>query len=222
MMEQKNFIHADKSWTIEELSAIEENGKRLYDSPAGKLPSVTTVTGWEKRKFFAKWRRDNPTESKRVLVRGSLLHEIIEDYLNNKDINLNDIPVNETRLFLNIKPVLDNIDNIYELEVPLWSHATMLAGRADCIAEYNGKLSVIDFKGSTKPKKEQYIDNYFQQATAYAIAWQERTNIPINNFVIMITCEDGSVQVFEKNPVDYTRQLLETIENYHESVSSVV
>ena len=152
------------------------------------------------------------------MSRGNLLHKTIENYINNEDIDLNDMSINDAKLFLNVKPLIDNIDNVYELEVALWSESTMLAGRADCIGEYNGKLSVIDFKGSTRPKRKEDILNYFMQASAYSIAWQERTGIPINNIVILISCDGGRVQEFEDTPIRYAKALLSVIEGYHEHV----
>ena len=217
MMNCKQFTHVPQEWQIDEMEANTSDSGRMYESPIGHLPSVTTVTGWEKSKFFAKWRKDNPQESKRVTKRGNHLHAMIEDYLNNS--------LDETRydehtqeLFVQLKTELDKIDNIHALEVPLWCEATMLAGRVDCVAEYNGKLSIIDFKGSTKPKNKKDIENYFQQATAYAIAWQERTGNPIDNFAILITTEEGITQVFEGNPTKYVPSLLRSIEKYHEEL----
>ena len=96
----------------------------------------------------------------------------------------------------------------------------LLAGRVDCVAEYKGRLSVIDFKGSTRPKKKREIENYFLQATAYAIAWQERTGIPVDNFVILLTTDDGITQVFEGNPMNHVKKLLSVIENYHNNSES--
>jgi len=89
-----------------------------------------------------------------------------------------------------------------------------LAGRTDCIAEYDGKLSIIDFKASTKEKRKQDIDNYFTQATAYALMYQERTGIIIKNFAILISCEDGLTQVFQNNPINYVKNLKQIIEEY--------
>lgn len=219
MMQQKRFIHVDKTWQIEDLKTVTKDNGRWYNSPIGNLPSVTTVTGWEKSEFFKKWRKNNPEESKRVLSRGNLLHKTIEDYINNEDIDLNELPINEAKLFLNIKPLIDRIDNVYELEVPLWSKSTMLAGRADCVGEYDGKLSIIDFKGSTRPKRKEDILNYFMQATAYSIAWQERTGIAIDNIVILISCDGGQVQEFEDTPIRYAKALLDVIEGYHKQAT---
>jgi genome maintenance exonuclease 1 len=113
-----------------------------------------------------------------------------------------------------LKPELDKIDNIRALETPLWSKTLGLAGRTDCIAEYNGKLSIIDFKASTKEKRKQDIDNYFTQATAYALMFQERTGIIVENFAIMIACEDGLRQVFQGRPINYVRELKNIITEY--------
>ena len=222
-MEQKSFTHVSHAGPeeLEILSTTNKNGGRWYESPIGSLPSVTTVTGWEKQAFFAEWRKENPKESRRVLARGNQLHSTIEDYLNNKQIKLSDLPPIEGGLFMQLKDELDKIDNIYELETPLWSEATMLAGRVDCIAEYDGKLSIIDFKGSTRKKRRKDIENYFLQATAYAIAFQERTGIAIDNFAILISCEDGAVQVFEGNPLNYTKGLFDLIKTFHEALAAL-
>ena len=119
-------------------------------------------------------------------------------------------------LFLQIKTTINRIDNIHGLEAPLFSKTLGLAGRVDCVAEFDHKLSVIDFKGSTKTKKEEDIDNYFTQTTAYAIMWQERFNIPIKNICIIISCENGDVQVFERNPINYVAKLKSAIDRFRE------
>ena len=89
-----------------------------------------------------------------------------------------------------------------------------MAGRVDCVAEYDGKLSIIDFKGSTKVKREEDIENYFTQTTAYSIMWQEKFGIPIKNVCIIISCETGDIQVFQRNPIHYVNQLKQAIDLY--------
>ena len=216
MKEQKQFTHVDKTWVLNELNAENIDGGRFYNCPIGGLPSVTTITGWKKRRFFAEWRANNPEESARVCKRGNILHETIEDYLNNKEIDLESMPPVEHELFTQLLPTLNKIDNIYELESPLWSKVMGVAGRVDCIAEYDGKLSVIDFKGSTRRKSRNNIKEYFMQATAYSVAFQERTGIEINNFAILISCEDGAVQVFEGQPKNYIKMLSNAIREYQD------
>jgi genome maintenance exonuclease 1 len=212
-MKQKKFIHEIIDPKVQLLSE-ESEGSRFYKTPNGKYPSVTTVTGWEKRKFFAEWRKNNPEEAKRTLNRGNKLHSLIEKYLNNEELNKKEIDPFTLDLFLQIKPKIDKIDFINAMETSLYSDKIKLAGRVDCIAKYNDKLSIIDFKGSTKPKREEDISNYYMQATAYSIMWKELTGVSIKNIVILITCDDGTVQVFEQNPVNYVKQLLKAIKLY--------
>jgi len=197
-----------------EINEVEVEGKRFYSTPGGTFPSVTTVTGFEKQKFFAEWREKNPEESKRVTSRGTKFHSTIESYLKNETIDLESMMPGNKALFLLLKPELDKIDNILALETPLWSKTIGLAGRTDCIAEYDGKLSIIDFKASSKEKKASHIDNYFTQATAYSLMFQERTGIVIDNFAILIACEDGMRQVFQGKPLKYVKELHKTIKAY--------
>jgi hypothetical protein len=219
-MMEKHFTHIKPAIVLEELTTSESDSGRWYNSPIGSLPSVTTVTGWKKSKFFAKWRKENPQESRRVCTRGNTLHKIIEDYLNN-EFDPEGVDPNVMELFVQLKPELDKIDNIHALEVPLWSEAMMMAGRVDCVAEYDGKLSIIDFKGSTRAKNAKDIENYFMQATAYAVAWQERTGQAIDNFAILLASEEGINQVFQGNPIKHVKSLLETIEEYHKAMQPV-
>lgn len=199
-----------------ELKEVTKNGKRFYATPVGEFPSVTTVVGFKKQQFFAEWRQKNPEESKRVTTRGTKFHKIIEQYLNNEVLDLDSIGSGNKALFLLLKPELDKIDNIIALETPLWSKTIGLAGRTDCIAEYDGKLSIIDFKASTKEKRKSDIENYFLQACAYALMYQEQTGQIIDNFSILIACEDGLRQVFEDKPIKYVRELKNIITEYKE------
>ena len=220
-MKQKNFTHTKNILQDELLSEENESG-RYYSTPEGKYPSVTTVTGWEKRKFFAEWRKNNPEEAKRTVNRGNKLHKLIEKYLNNEKIIKKEVDPFTLDLFLQIKQNLDKIDNIHASEVPLYSNLLKLAGRVDCIAEFDGELSVIDFKGSTKQKRVEDIENYFLQATAYSIMWKERTGVPIKKIVIMISCEDGGVQIFESNPVKHVPALKLCIEKYEREANATI
>jgi genome maintenance exonuclease 1 len=196
-------------WTLEQKT--DENGKRFYSTPSGAVyPSVTTVVGWEKNAFFAKWRAENPQESVRVLKRGNDLHKLMEDWISTGVL----AESNETYLALQLQGHLKNFGRIYGQEIALWSDLLRLAGRTDCIAEYRGKLSVVDFKGSTRAKRIDDIEQYFLQATAYAIMWQERTGIAINQIVILISCEDGITQEIIRNTNDYVPRLKAAIDRY--------
>jgi genome maintenance exonuclease 1 len=215
LCEFKKFNH--KPIKLEcELKEVTRDEKRFYETPGGIFPSVTTVVGFEKQQFFAEWRKKNPEESKRVTARGTKFHSIIESYLNNETLDLENMMPGNKALFNLLKPELDKIDNIVALETPLWSKTLGLAGRTDCIAEYDGRLSIIDFKASSKEKKKSHIDNYLMQATAYSLMFQERTGIIIDNFAILVSCEDGLRQVFEDKPIKYVKMLHKAIKKYRE------
>jgi hypothetical protein len=210
------FEHVGLSDPIEELEvSTSENGSRYYVTPSGKkYPSVTTVTGWAKREFFKEWRKKNPKESSRVLSVGNRMHQVVEDFINNKEDCLKGCKPDVVSLFYYLKPLLKNINNVRAQEIALWSDMLRMAGRADCIAEYKGKLSIIDFKSSRREKKVEHIDNYFAQATAYSIMWQEITGESIDQIVILISCEDGSIQEFVDKPVNHVRTLKDMIDLY--------
>jgi hypothetical protein len=213
------FNHVDIGYEPSDMKVMETSFGRFYESPTKKgkwYPSVTTVTGHAKKDFFAKWRQKEGNQ--KILQycqdRGNLLHETIEHYLKNDNEYVDALSLVEKRHFIQVKESLDKIGNIRALEVPLWSDVLGLAGRVDCIAEFDGKLSVIDFKGSTKPKKESWIRNYFEQATCYSIMWKERTGERIDQIVVIISCDDGTNQLFVKDCREYVPSLKETIENY--------
>jgi genome maintenance exonuclease 1 len=209
----KKFNH-DKINITASLQEETTDTGRSYATPDGTFPSVTTVVGFEKQKFFAEWRKKNPKESVRVTTRGNDFHSLIESYLNNEDIDFESLMPNMLDIFIRIQPLLHKIDNIRMIEAPLWSSLLELAGRTDCIADYDGELSIIDFKASTKEKRKEDIENYFMQATAYAMMLQERTGIKVNQFVILISCEDGTSQVFIDKPINYVKKLSNIIQKY--------
>jgi genome maintenance exonuclease 1 len=212
----RNFNHTEIQ--KQELQRIEENGKRFYVTPEGnRYPSVTTVTGYAKKAFFAEWRKNNPEEAKRVSVRGTRFHSLVEKYLNNEEMDRKKINFADLFLFSQAESEIDKIDNIHLLETTLWSDVLKLAGRVDCIADYEGSLSVIDFKSASKEKPPSDIKEYFMQATAYAIMYQERYGKAIDNIVIIMSSEDGMVNVYQRNPVDYVKDLFDTIKEYREN-----
>ena len=190
-------------YDIEKLKRVTENGKRYYLTSDGKkYPSVTTVSSIFAVEGIKKWRASVGEEeatkiTTQASVRGTAVHKICEDYINNDSNYLTDqMPVN-IQAFNNIKPIIDeSINNVVMQECPLYSHYLKVAGTVDCIAEWNGKLSIIDFKTARKPKKLEYIENYFMQTAAYAVMFEERTKVPINQLVILIAVDDNAPQVF--------------------------
>lgn len=215
-MKQFNHVKLESISNLSEnVIANEVDGKRYYKiANDTSYPSVTTVTGFKKKKFFAEWRKNNPQEAKRVTKRGNNFHSVIEKYLKNEGSPSKDDLANY-HLFVNFQNLLDKIDNIHLLESPLYSHLLKLAGRVDCIAEYNGKLSVIDFKTCSREKYKSDIQEYFMQATAYSIMFKEHTEIPIKNIVILMSCDDGTIHEYEEDPKNYVKSLFDTIKEYN-------
>ena len=214
-----SFTFVDVPLKPVDVEPVNENGIRFYPIPGADkyYPSVTSITSFKNAAFFAGWRKQIGEEeanriTARATQRGTAFHSITEDYLTGKldlDSYLANNPLS-VRMFQSAKPTLNRINNINCLETFLYSHYLGLAGRVDCIAEFDGELAVIDFKTSTKIKQEDYIEHYYVQETAYAAMFLELTGIEVKKIVTLITVEDGSVQVFEKYNLDDYLQLLKS------------
>jgi ATP-dependent exoDNAse (exonuclease V) beta subunit len=138
---------------------------------------------------------------------------IVEQYLQNQTPSIRDVlPLG---LFKLIKPYIDKIDNIRMLETIMYSKKLTLAGQVDCVADYNGKLSVIDFKTANKERIEDWVENYFLQTSAYSMMYEELYGEKIEQLVVILACEDGVAQIFIKNRADYEKKLLESIDNFY-------
>ena len=195
-------------------------GKRHYMSPNGiALPSVTTVLSTMDEDGINAWKaRVGETEANRVSIRalanGVELHSIIENFLDNKVTESFKNPISQ-KLFLQVKDILINkVNNIRAQEVQLYSEGIGIAGRVDCVAEWDGELSVIDFKSARKKKQKSWIKKYFLQATAYAIMFEELTKTKINKLVILISAEDGTVEAYVEDRKNWEEQLNAIIEDY--------
>ena len=175
----------------------------MYQSPSGgQLPSITSILGWFKKDSLKEWRqRVGEEEANKISTqssrRGTAVHQICEDYLNNVELDYGAIePINHF-LFKQIKPVLDTrLSEVYGLEVPLYSNWLRVAGRVDLVGMYDGKVSIIDFKTSSKRKKREWISNYFQQESAYAVMFEEMFDLPVSQLVTIIAVESDEPQVF--------------------------
>lgn len=200
------------------------DGSRRYVVNGKLLPSVTTVTSYQNRKSIAEWRERVGADvanqiSQFASNNGTKFHSIVEKYVDNS-IDFSEYEGNESyevalKLFNQFKALLDDVNNIHYQESALYSEQLGIAGRVDCIAEYNGKLSVIDFKSSSKPKHENQIQNYFVQETGYAMMYEEMTGRKVEQIVTLISCHSGETQVFVKNPADYVDTLKQYIQEYN-------
>lgn len=216
--DMKSFKHNAPASSGPDLQTESINGKRYYVTPNGdKYPSITTVLNDRGKEGIRKWRAsvgfDVANQIMRAAAkRGTAVHTLIENYLNNEELTKQEVlPL---ALFTLMKSELDNVDNIVLQEAALYSDEYQIAGRVDCIAEYNGKLSVIDFKTSTKEKKEEWCENYFIQCSAYCEMYEEIFGNPIDQVVILMVTEDGAVQRFVKDKKDYLPLLKEAIQDF--------
>ena len=214
------FAHIEEKHAFPQLMRENYEGKRTYVTDNGdRYPSVTTVLGYKIKPAIKAWRKKVGEQqankiSRQSSVRGTKIHGVFEDYLNNEELNTEKLSFVETDMFNNMRTYLDKIDNIHCIEQFLYSDHLRLAGQVDCIAEYEGKLSIIDFKTSAKLKKKSYIKNYFAQCAAYAIMFEERTGVPITNSVIIIGVQDEEPQLFVEHRDNYTEYLLECRDLY--------
>ena len=194
------------------------DGKRYYTLEDGtRLPSVTTVLGAQKKQGIMEWRkRVGETEanriSKQATGRGTNVHTLCERYLNND--SLGDIMPDAKEMFISLKPLLNRINNIHYQECALWSKQLGMAGRVDCIGEFDNELSVIDFKTSKKIKTEAHIEDYFWQTSAYALMYEEMIGRPIDNIVIIMAVENEQPLLFKQKTSDHIHGLVKAIKFY--------
>ena len=214
------FTHVPVELT--EMNAVTTEKGRRYRTPEGvDLPSITTVLSILSRESIAKWRARVGAEeanriSHRASTRGTAVHAIVEKYIDNDENFKDGYTPDIISSFLDLKPILDDrIGRVYAQEAPLYSNHLGVAGRVDCVAEFDGHRSIIDFKTSLKPKRLDWIKNYFMQEAAYAIMWEERTGQPITQLVTIISVDNHEPQIFIEHRDNWVRPLRETIAQYN-------
>tara|TARA_B100001564_G_scaffold323091_1_gene302909 strand:- start:850 stop:1530 length:681 start_codon:yes stop_codon:yes gene_type:complete len=217
------FIHTDIDKKIlPQTKGKKINGHRFYEIDGTHYPSVTSVLSMRKSEGLTKWRESIGEdvanwEMRRCANRGKSLHTLVEQYMKNETPSIRDVlPLG---LFKLMKPYLDQINNIRLVEEIMYSKNLTIAGQVDCVAEYNGKLSVIDFKTANKERIEEWVENYFLQCTAYSIMYNETFNEPIEQIVILMAAEDGSMKAFVKEPKDYEEELQKAIQTFYDTVN---
>ena len=201
------------------------NGKRYYTTPEGKhYPSVTTVTGMLNKKWIKAWRKKIGEEkankiSRKAAMRGTRYHHLQEDFLNNKltEERIASATPLDLMMFNQTKELTSKLGDIYMLEGSMYSNELEIAGRVDCIAEFAGKVSVIDFKTSTKSKSPSKIKNYFLQETAYAKMFEEMYGVPIERIVTIVAVEEtGQSQLFVEEPKTWLDQFIDLRQQYRD------
>jgi genome maintenance exonuclease 1 len=219
----KIFNHVKLPQLDFDLKAETTDSGRLYATPTGeKYKSITTVLGNYNKQAIMEWRERVGAEeankiSTKAANRGTKVHKICEDYINNEipELKMQMMMPDLKELFFKIKPIIDEkLGDVYSQEQALYSHKLKIAGRVDLIGMWNGKLSVIDFKTSNKQKEEEDIQNYFMQCTAYALMFSELTGMWIDDIVVLIATGEGEAQLFERQIHDYQKPLMRYIDKY--------
>ena len=209
--------------SFEELTATSTSSGRLYETPRGSYPSITTILGKQpdKQKGLQKWRdRIGHEKADRIANtaarRGTNIHEHLELYLMTEKMPLNEMPTTMA-MFSQMKQVIDkNLEIINASEAPMYSDALRVAGRCDLIGIWKGERAIIDFKTSSREKQRKYITDYFLQCTAYSMMFEERTQLPCKNIVVIIGCDETPMaQVFEAKRDDYVDEVKRIINDYH-------
>ena len=202
------------------------NGRR-YVTPTGELyPSVTTILSHKTKPFIQQWRKRVGAKtadkiSRQASTRGTSIHKLCESALKNLPEETDRLSILDQEMYKEFRPLLNDIDNIHALEAKLYSDHLRLAGQVDCIAEYKGKLSVIDFKTSKKRKTRSQCYNYFIQCSAYAIMFEERTGIPVDQTVILMAQEDDGPAIWVEKRDEFVPKLMEARDTYEEHLSNV-
>jgi genome maintenance exonuclease 1 len=218
-----NFHHVKLDDLDFELESTTTEKGRVYKVPGGELyPSITTVLSAYNKKAIMEWRQRVGEEtaneiSRKAAGRGTKLHNTVEKYLLNEmnDMKIQTMMPDIKEMFFDMRKIIDeNIGDIYGIEQPLYSHKLKLAGRCDCIAEWNGELAIVDWKTASRTKDKDHIQNYFMQATAYAEMFEERTGKAIDTIVVVISVQSESPQLFVEKKSKYLLPLNEYNERY--------
>lgn len=214
------FKHEPVSLGYDDLDVNSLCGERLYKAPTGKkYPSITTVLSILSEDHIRAWRARVGEEeankiSHRASTRGTAVHEIFEKYVDNDPDFAEGVMPHIMETFKQAKPVLDErLSLVYAQEAPLYSDHLGVAGRVDLVGVWDDKISIIDYKTSAKLKPKEWCENYFIQEAAYAVMWEERTGMPITQLVTVIAGDEGN-QVFIEHRDNWTKKLLETINEY--------
>lgn len=203
-------------------------GKHFYETPNGDVyPSITTMLGHKEKPYITEWRnmlgdKKADKEQKRCSERGDAIHSMAEKYINNEPYPelTKEFKREHINGFNQLRTRLNNIDNVRAQEVALYSDTLKLAGRVDCIAEYNGELSIIDFKTSNNNKTADMIEDYFLQCAAYALMWFEMTGESIEKLTILMSVERGMVPLVFQDDLDkYLAILLKRTNEYYQEIS---
>ena len=209
------------------LSVSYNNGDRFYEVEPGVLcPSITSVLSVNSKDSIAKWRKRVGNEeadkvSLKARFRGNEVHDLCERFVNNEEQLITGQQPTSIEMFNVLKPSLEKyLTKVYHVEVPLYSVSLGIAGRVDLIGEWMGIPAIIDFKTSAKPKRENWISNYYMQCAGYSVMYEELTGIKIDHGLILISVAGNmpKMQAFPSPVKDWIQPLKDTIKRYRDEM----
>ena len=202
---------------------IEKDNAHFYQTPTGEIyPSITTILhetmANEKKESLQNWKEQEIAAdyiTQEAATIGTETHKLIENHIN--EVRQTD----EVRLlsvahFNNLIPFLQKINDVHGTELRLYSNTMKLAGTSDCIATYDGELSIIDYKTKRSNQREEWMTDHFIQGTAYAQMFKELTGIEVKQVVILVSSEKNSRMEFVKNTEDYKDLLTKRLNQYYD------
>ena len=215
-MKKFNHVGCD----LQELKTKNINGKRHYITPNGnKYLSITSLLSQLSKVGIQKWRkRVGEVEANRITTKasrqGTSVHSVCESYIKNEEGVLDNETYNIIELFITIEPFFERFNNVHGVELALYSDHFGIAGRTDLIAEFDGTLSIIDYKTSNKLKKKEWCEGYFAQGAFYGVAYEELTKIPVPQVVIIMAVENEHPQLFVEKRDDWIDKIWEAKKLY--------
>ena len=202
---------------------IEKDNAHFYQTPTGEIyPSITTILhetmANEKKESLQNWKEQEIAAdyiTQEAATIGTETHKLIENHIN--EVRQTDnVRLLSVAHFNNLIPFLQKINNVHGTELRLYSNAMKLAGTSDCIASYEGELSIIDYKTKRSNQKEEWMTDHFIQGTAYAQMFKELTGIEAKQVVILVSSEKNSRMEFVKNTEDYKDLLTQRLNQYYD------
>jgi genome maintenance exonuclease 1 len=221
-------LKRENKYDYQKYTRQEEHGSRTYNVGEKKIPSVTTILSAtqseEKKASLDRWReRVGYQEAQRITqqaaTRGTEMHYVLENYIDGKGyLNLSPEGAQARLMAHEIVQNLEKLKVVWGNEVSL-AYDDRWAGATDVVGLYDDQPTIIDFKQSNKPKREEYVEDYYYQIAAYSLAHKKQYG-SITQGLICICTKDKLYQEFKMNEVklsEYEDKWLERVEKYHNS-----
>jgi len=211
------------SINFKQAELIEKDNAHYYQTPRGEIfPSITTILhktmSIEKKESLQNWKDQEIAAdyiTNEAAIIGTETHKLIENHIN-EVIQTDEVRLLSVAHFNNLIPFLQKIDEVHGTELRLYSYAMKLAGTSDCIAKYDGELSIIDYKTKRSDQREEWMTDHFIQGTAYAQMFKELTGIEVKKVVILVSSEKNSRMEFVKSTENYKDLLTQRLNQYYD------